>query len=151
MIMITRIVLKSTYKISVSYNSSQLMTTGSCVCSTGFTCTFDTTNYIINIGNMTASANSDTIRVNVTNVRGLTTSAQLTITIKDNNDYLIMQSTTTTTRYMLDLITYTLAQTSYIYSATTDLTIDYTLTSLSASSLTIPQSRISYILVYIPK
>lgn len=117
-------------------------------CSTGFICSFDTINGIITVTGLTIG--SDTIYLNITNCIGLVMRPSITISLKTTTDYKIVESTLSVSQYFPDLITYTISQTSYEYAATTDLTIDYVLTSLSGTGLTIATSKIAYLLVYVP-
>lgn len=150
-ILVTGITIKSTHKLSISYNSAEIIFTASSACSTGFTCNPDTANSVVNVGPMTSAVGSDTLFFNVTNVRGIVTVPTFTFTLKDSLDFNIMQSTTTAQRFSPDLLSYTLSQSSLLYSGTSDLTLTYTLASLSTSGVTTVQSKLSYILVQIPK
>lgn len=104
----------------------------------------NTATQTITVTGINASPISDSLVFNISNVVPLLPEPTLVYTVQQNS-FNSLQSTTTVALVAVNTITYTLAQTSTILGAPTELTLTYTLT---ASTLT---SNIAYLILQIPQ
>lgn len=145
--------IKSTHQLVIAYSQADMLVNVGSSCSAGYACSFDGANMKVVVSSLSASLNSDTIYLNISNVVALTRSVSLILTLQTSAASPILTSTTSASSTTPDIITYNLSQSSRILSATSDLYLDYSFASystLAGSISNLTAARLSYLLVYIP-
>lgn len=108
--------IKSTHKIVISYNASEILfnaASTSSSCNSPIVCNINTTTKVINVLNIASTPNTDTVYLNITNTIALVPKPTLLIEMRTTTNYLILSQSVTISPTLPDLITYNLTQSTW--------------------------------------